>query len=237
MYELREQMATVTDSAIEKQLKTHADDVTLKQTAIKELQNVTKEYEWEHKQVQQAAAQFGLFLKRNSLSPINDATIAYIDFLIAAEKDKIEAGGNKQKLRALEADRREYLETIKVLTVNMESNANFKALDEEGVSRLVKELYKLKHFGKNLQSVKNVVATAHQATYRERPYRVQRTNPSYSRSLFHGIFGQQQPHSHHGGIPHATPMVISTMRSLPSNLTLDQAAKRKSGMGWFGKKS
>jgi hypothetical protein len=71
MYELREQMATVTDSEIEKQLSKHADDITLKQTAIKKLQNVTKEYEWEHRQVQQAAAQFGIFLKKNSLSPIN----------------------------------------------------------------------------------------------------------------------------------------------------------------------
>jgi hypothetical protein len=243
MYELREQTATVTDSEIEKQLKTFADDVTLKRTAIQELQNVTREYECEHKQIQKAAAQFGLFLKKNSLSPINDATIAYIDFLIAAEKDKIEAGGNKQKLRALEADRREYEETIKILTLHMESNANFKPLDEGGVSHLVKELYKLNHFGKNLQSVKNVIANAHQATYRERPYRVQRTMASYSRSLFHNIFTPQQPtgnvgedisHSH----AHASPIAMSTMISHPDS-GLSETAKHKSilGLGWLGRKS
>jgi hypothetical protein len=53
-----------------------------------------------------------MFLKQNSLSPINDATIAYIDSLIAAEKDKILVGGNKTKLMALEADRAEYLVSV-----------------------------------------------------------------------------------------------------------------------------
>lgn len=99
----------VTDSEIEKQLNANASDVTLRQTAIQELKTLGVEYAREHKQIQQAAAQFGMFLKQNSLSPINDATIAYIDSLIAAEKDKIAVGGNRIKLKALEADRAEYL--------------------------------------------------------------------------------------------------------------------------------
>jgi hypothetical protein len=57
-----------------------------------------------------------MFLKQNSLSPINDATIAYIDSLIAAEKDKIEVGGNKIKLKALEADRAEYIVSVSFLS-------------------------------------------------------------------------------------------------------------------------
>jgi hypothetical protein len=109
MYELVEKMATVTDSEIEKQLNANASDVMLRQTAIKELKRLGMEYGLEHKQIQQAAAQFGMFLKQNSLSPVNDATIAYIDSLIAAEKDKIEVGGNRIKLKALEADRAEYI--------------------------------------------------------------------------------------------------------------------------------
>ncbi len=112
MYELEEKMATVTDSEIEKQLNANASDVILRQTAIRELKQVGMEYGQEHRQIQQAAAQFGMFLKQNSLSPINDATIAYIDSLIAAEKDKIEVGGNKIKLKALEADRAEYIVSV-----------------------------------------------------------------------------------------------------------------------------
>lgn len=109
MYELIEKIATITDSEIEKQLNANASETTLKQTAITELKNLGIEYKIEHENIQQAAAQFGMFLQKNSLSPINDATIAYIDSLIAAEKDKIEVGGNRIKLNALEADRAQYI--------------------------------------------------------------------------------------------------------------------------------
>jgi len=107
--ELIEKTATVTDSEIQKQLNANASDVTLRQTAIQKLKQTGEELKQEHKQIQDAAAQFGMFLKQNSLSPVNDATIAYIDSLIAAEKDKIQAGGNKVKLNALEADRAQYI--------------------------------------------------------------------------------------------------------------------------------
>lgn len=51
LYELREEMATVTDTEIEKQIKKNADDVTLKVTAASELEQVIKEYKIEHEQV------------------------------------------------------------------------------------------------------------------------------------------------------------------------------------------
>jgi hypothetical protein len=225
-YELRENLVTVTDSAIEQELKTHATTVSLKQTAIRELENRIIEYEIEHKEVQKAAAQFALFLKQYSLSPINDATIAYIDSLITGEQDKIAAGGSRQKLQALEADRREYLETIAILTTNLSSNGNFRPLDEAGVGRKVQELYSLKHFGRNLQRVKNVVSQAHQATYREKPYRIQRTRTSNIKSMFHGVLGRQQPVS--------TPNNGVLGRQEPA-LTLNQTTKRSNGLvGWLG---
>ena len=115
----------------------------------------------------------------------------------------------------------------------METNANIKPLDEAGVARLVGELYKLKHFGKNLKSVKNVIARAHQATYRERPFRVQRFTASYSRSFFHGAL-TPQPMYHQGGIPHrhshgpTTPMSSMTMRP-PSRIAPSVSESTK---GW-----
>ncbi|KAL2076230.1 hypothetical protein VTL71DRAFT_1173 [Oculimacula yallundae] len=187
MYELVEKTATVTDVEIQKQLNANASDVVLRQTGIMTLKKLTQEYQEEHKKIQNAAAQFGMFLKQNSLSPVNDATIAYIDSLIVAETDKIEAGGNKIKLKALQADRAEYLETMAILTSNMSTDANLKPLDEAGVTALVKELYLLKHFGKNLQNVKDVTARAHQATYRERPHRLPR-NSNASKSILHNIW-------------------------------------------------
>jgi len=172
LYELKEHMATVTDSEIERQLRANADDVTLKQTAITELEKVTEEYRAEHKQIQQAAAQFGIFLKKHSITPYNDKTLAYLDFMIKEERAKVEAGGNRKKLDGLEEDRRKHEETVKVLTLNMKNNPKCGPLSEEGVDRQVNQLYNLKHFGKNLRAVKQTIASAHEATYRERPFRV-----------------------------------------------------------------
>jgi hypothetical protein len=76
---------------------------------------------------------------------------------------------------------------MNILTVNMNNNANFKPLDEAGVSKLVDQLYSLKHFGKNLQNVKNVTAKAHQATYRERPHRLPR-NQNTVKSLLQNVW-------------------------------------------------
>lgn len=172
LYELKERTATVKDSEIEKKLRVHADDVTLRQTAITELEKVTEEYRAEHKQIQEAAAQFGIFLKKHSITPYNDKTLAHLDFMIKEERAKVEAGGNRKKLDGLEEDRGKHMETVKVLTLNMENNAKCQPLTEEGVDRQVKQLYDLKHFGKNLKAVKQTIASAHEATYRERPFRI-----------------------------------------------------------------
>jgi hypothetical protein len=61
---------------------------------------------------------------------------------------------------------------IEILTANTNNNANFKQLDEAGVSQMGKDLYSLKQFGKTLQNAQNVTAKVHQATYRERPHRL-----------------------------------------------------------------
>ncbi|KAJ5042315.1 uncharacterized protein L3040_004867 [Drepanopeziza brunnea f. sp. 'multigermtubi'] len=102
MYELKEKTVTGTNSEIYKRLRKNASETTLKQTAIRELQALGHEFKLEHEKIQQAAAQFGMFLKENSLSPLKDATVACIDFLIAAEQEKIQAGGNDIKLKDLE---------------------------------------------------------------------------------------------------------------------------------------
>ncbi|KAH7333253.1 hypothetical protein BKA65DRAFT_41978 [Rhexocercosporidium sp. MPI-PUGE-AT-0058] len=241
MYELVERTATVTDSEIQNQLNANASDITLRQTAIKELKKVGQEYLGEHKQIQEAAAQFGMFLKKNSLSPVNDATIAYIDSLIAAEKDKISVGGNNIKLKALEADRAEYIETMDILKMNMDTNTNFKVLDEAGVTKLVNKLYSLKHFGKDLQNVKNVTARAHQATYRERPHRLPR-NTYASKSLLHNVWASGPPQqaqtgtkgqvSRSSGQRHSEPSSSSVLVKYGSGYS--PSSKGGSGIrGWF----
>lgn len=58
----------------------------------------------------------------------------------------------------------------------MNSKASSVDLSEGAVDRMVQGLYDLKHFGKNLRDLQQGITTAHQATYRERPYTVKRRN-------------------------------------------------------------
>ena len=174
LYELIEETVTVIDNGIQQQLNNHADDITLKQTAIAQHEKRVKEYKQEREIIRSTAAKFCVFLKNNSLVPYNDALIAYLDFLIKEEQAKVQAGGNNKRLLSLTEERHKHEEAIKVITKHMNSNTTWNDLSEGGVDRMVQGLYNLKHFGKNLQNLKQGITIAHQATYRERPYTVKR---------------------------------------------------------------
>jgi len=177
LYELKESTVTVTDTEIETQLRAHVDDVILVQTAVNEHQNRVEEYKLEHAQIQEAAARFGVFLKKNSITAYNDATLEYLDYLIREEKSKVQAGGNKKKLKAFEEDHQKHKELVDVLTKSM-GHANSQSLNEAGVDDLVKNLYKLKHFGDELRDVKQTITEVYKATYRELPFRVEQARSS-----------------------------------------------------------
>ncbi|CAG9982203.1 unnamed protein product [Clonostachys byssicola] len=182
LYELEQVTVQVTDTEIQRQLQDNAGDVTLRQTGIAEASNLIGEYKSEHTQIQEAAARFGLCLKAWALTPINDATEDYINMLIQDEQSKIEAGRqlghnvdvNKKRLEGLKEDKQAHLELVNTLTKHMLAPRNEKEqlLDEKGVEQLVAGLYGLPHFGQNLEAVKNTITSAHESTYRERPYRI-----------------------------------------------------------------
>jgi hypothetical protein len=174
IFELKEHLVTVTDNAVEQQLQQHADDITLRQTAIATLDQTIKEYEKEHDTIRLSAATFGAFLKMHSITPINDATEAYLQFLIKGEQDKVDVGGNDIKLNGLMEDLRRHKEIVKVLTDSTNSNPGSVDLSEANVGKMVQDLYRLKHFGKNLRSLQHGISLAHQATNRERPITVRR---------------------------------------------------------------
>ncbi|KAI1414195.1 hypothetical protein F5Y13DRAFT_160001 [Hypoxylon sp. FL1857] len=200
-YELKERKVMVTDAAVRQQLKAHADDVSLREAALHDLDKRISEYKVEHGQIQQAAAMFGLFLKKYSITPYNDATLEYLDMLIKDEKGKIHAAqqqgmsasGNQKRLNAIETDRQRHVELVEALTTSMDDSKSSqqRVLDPADVDHLVKKLYGLKHFGQNLKSVKNTITSAHESSYRERPYRVKR-----------GSFGRGYQHVHDGVFRH-----------------------------------
>lgn len=178
IYELHEETAMVIDNGVLQQLHNHADDVTLKKTAIAQNELRVQEYKQEREIIRDTAAKFCVFLKNNSLVPYNDALIAYLDFLIKEEQAKVQVGGSDKRLLSLTDERHKHQEAIEVITRHMNSSMTWNDLSEGSIDRMVQGLYNLKHFGKNLQNLKQGITTAHQATYRERPYTVKRRNQS-----------------------------------------------------------
>ncbi|EHK49915.1 hypothetical protein TRIATDRAFT_289308 [Trichoderma atroviride IMI 206040] len=179
LYELSETKVLVTDTEIERQLKSNADDVTLRQTSITRLDKIVEEYKQELDEIRRAAARFCLFLRENSITVINDATLDYLDMLIQDEKSIIETANqrgiptNKKRLKALQEDRQIHLQLVETFKQNMlePTGPEDVLLDEQGVDALVKKLYALQHFGENLKHIKYVIEISLEETSRERPYR------------------------------------------------------------------
>jgi hypothetical protein len=123
---------------------------------------------------------------------------------------------------------------MNIITVNMNNNANFKPLDEAGVSQLVKQLYSLKHFGKSLQNVKNVTARAHQATYRERPHRLPR-NQNNLNGLLQNIWTKAPTHQPVARMQGHFPPLPSRNHVVGRNITPSSGASKGNSVwgGWF----
>ncbi|KAJ9656414.1 hypothetical protein H2198_004992 [Neophaeococcomyces mojaviensis] len=196
--ELEEYETVVKDKGIAEQLTRHASDLVLKQTAITARKQLIKEYQAEHDEIQHAAARFGIWLRENSITPYNDATLAYLDVLIKQEEAKANAGYSNEMLLSLQADYEKHKELIIILELSMKSNDGYKALDPKGVAQLASELYQLKHFGKMLENVKLTLAAAHEGTYRERPHQIHSNKNTSSRwNPITALFGRSTPRHQH----------------------------------------
>jgi len=202
LYEIEKFKTRMKDLTVEQQIKDHASDVALKQAAIENREKLMEEWNKEHEQIQEAAAKFGLWMKANSILPYNDATIAYLDVLIKAEQAKVDAGGidNRKVLADLEEDKRKHQELVTVLTESMKDSEKIKRIDQDEIQRIVRSLYNLKHFGKNLEQLKIDITEAHAGTNRELPHFVRIRHSSRSNNLLYfksavNIHGQAQSHS------------------------------------------
>ncbi|KAJ4243537.1 hypothetical protein NW757_011176 [Fusarium falciforme] len=156
------------DAATDRDLIKNADNIQLREEAIRMKKEAIEEFKLEHRQVQEAAIQFGFFLKRHAITPYNDATIEYLDMLIDQERQKIKAGGSNQRRGKLEKEKAEYLQRVEVLEKAMRQGDESKLLDDTGVVQLVESLYGLPHFGDDLRNIVNIQERAAESTYRER---------------------------------------------------------------------
>ena len=172
LFELREETTTVKDEAIDETIRNHTDNIALREAAIGKRAKAIKEFALEHRAIQTATARFSLYLKENSITPYNDATIEYLDHLIKKELEKVQAGGPLKRLKELETYKAQYAQLVEVFTTNLQAGKGEMILDTACVEVEVQKLYSLKHYGQNLRRLRQIVETSHAATFREKPYQV-----------------------------------------------------------------
>ncbi|KAK4041603.1 hypothetical protein C8A01DRAFT_45253 [Parachaetomium inaequale] len=156
---------------VSRELIKNASDIELQQQAIELRKTAIEEFKLEHNQVQEAAIQFGFFLRRHAIEPYNDATVEYVDYLIHQEKMKVKSGGKKQTLKMLEKYKEQHLQKVQALTKAMERGDHDIVLDDQGVRQLVDSLYGLPHFGDDLKRIVRTNEKAAEATFREKSCR------------------------------------------------------------------
>ncbi|KAI8661008.1 hypothetical protein NCS57_01079900 [Fusarium keratoplasticum] len=181
LYEVYEVKERVRDEEIKRMIDNNDDEIDVRQKAAINATKLRDEYRDELRKMQEARAWFVVFLTKNAMAPINDTTVEYLDMLFQDELTNLEASKKlglpvdkqKEKLKALRKDRQANLELVEAFQQN---NHEFQDqhLTEKGIQDLVKSLYNLKHFGKDLKSLESTITSSHKATLRERPFRVSR---------------------------------------------------------------
>ncbi|KAA8896253.1 hypothetical protein FN846DRAFT_921745 [Sphaerosporella brunnea] len=172
LYELRPEQRTIKSRDAERKLNAATSDMEKKEIAIAEKKAFIAAIKAEHDEIEHAAIRFCLFLKKNSITPYNDATLDYLAFMIKEERGKVAAGGDHAKLEALEKYRDQYQTQVNILTTRMRHGDDSELLSEQGVHEKVQQLYSLKYYGQQLRRIKTIVMKAHGDTFREQSHHV-----------------------------------------------------------------
>ncbi|KAK0641353.1 hypothetical protein B0T16DRAFT_419696 [Cercophora newfieldiana] len=160
------------DAAVNERMVRNGTNIELQREAIRIKSTAIAEFKLEYSQVQDAAIQFGFFLKRHAIEPYNDATVEYVDHLIDVERLKVNSGGKKETLKMLEKYKAEHLQKVAAITKAMDRGDDDLVLDDRGVLQLITSLYGLPHFGEDLERIVKVNEMASDAVFREKTYNV-----------------------------------------------------------------
>ncbi|KAM0227936.1 hypothetical protein ACHAPO_011144 [Fusarium lateritium] len=185
LYELKEHKVQVKDTEVERRLKANASDITVRQEGIRKIKDLQKEYEDERDQIRTAMVRFVAYLKKHAITAVNDRTENYYTELIKIEENKIQRAKDRRmnvdvnikKLESLKQDLDAYLELTETIKQNMRAprDSSDKLLTQDGVRKLIQELYDLPHFGRNLENMKTVIVSSHETNGRERLHRRERS--------------------------------------------------------------
>ncbi|CAJ0924953.1 unnamed protein product, partial [Mesorhabditis belari] len=157
VYEDREEI----DECVQKRLEEAKNDRERCQILIQQKSLLKDELEQEMRSIQKAAAQFGVFLKENSITAYNDITEQYLLILMdLEEKQGARLGPRYESLaKMLEFHKGE----VAILEQHMNNDlGNWKEISSDDVIKTAEALKQLTHYGKDihqaLEGVKQWVA-------------------------------------------------------------------------------
>lgn len=176
MYDLRLEMKRILDKDTDAKLRAAESDLQRKEILIKQKEDFIEELKGELSEFERASVDFCVFLKNNSITPYNDATLEYLTYLIQIEKGMVAAGGNPTKLNNLEKYKVQYETQVKIITEGLKSGKIANPLTQEQVNEKVQHLYGLKNYGQALRSIRAAVSQAHTDTFREESHNVRVRN-------------------------------------------------------------
>ena len=172
MYELRSRWVTIKDHSIEAKVGQTATSISKIENAINEKRRAIAEWKAEEEKFKEAAVKFSVFLKNNSITAYNDETLKYLDQLIEEERGKVSVGAPRDRLDDLIKSRAEHEQEIDILDKSLKQDPSHgpeEAISQDAVQQLIKELYRLKHYGKYLEQSHQAVGRAQESVYREKP--------------------------------------------------------------------
>ncbi|KAI5917968.1 hypothetical protein F4810DRAFT_726394 [Camillea tinctor] len=189
-YETIEEIINVENPDIAKSIQEKSSLREQAEATLTARNTMIVEFEQEYQQLQDAAVDFSVFLKNNSIQPYNDAMIEYTDHLIRQEKQKLNLLTQenttvknrrayiadtlpiKERLCRLEESQAKYKELIKAFETNLGRNKNNGVLTAAEIEARLQELFALKHYGKVLRGAFEVVNMTEASDYQENYYPV-----------------------------------------------------------------
>ena len=167
-YELKRKRVTVIDKDTQKLLNETQNSKAALDNFIKSLETYIEELENEQAVITNICAQFGCYLKENSITTFNDAVDSHLDMLIWQEKDKCPP--NQSAIKNLEGMKEKYHQEKIIICSAMEypNSSNISYITEPGqVDELQQQLFDLKHNGQSLREIFEANRRARDERYNE----------------------------------------------------------------------
>ncbi|KAJ5751917.1 hypothetical protein N7520_008834 [Penicillium odoratum] len=167
-YEYKSKTVRLEDEVVSRDLITNAEEIELQTTLIQGKEKAINDFQSEYDQLQEAGLQFGYFLKQHAITAYNDSTLEYLDHLIELEKNKVRAGGTRERLQWHEREKANHLEKVEIFEKQIAAGETYRLLDEDSVREKIDSIYSLHYFGADLQKVMDANQRADDLVYREK---------------------------------------------------------------------